>query len=94
MGDINAFVDRQNLARFRNQLENGVENGPTRSLLLDLLVEQEKRFGVGQKQLDRVDLHIARLRQIIASQVRLIDDLRAKGLSTDRAEVVLGTLTT
>jgi hypothetical protein len=92
MEDINEFVDRQNLTRFRNHLENGVENGPARSLLLDLLVEQEKRFGMGQEQLDKVDRHIARLRQIIAGQVQLIDGLRAKGLSSDRARVVLDTL--
>lgn len=69
-----------------------MENGTVRSLLLDLFVEQEKRFGMGQEQLDRVDRHIARLRQIIASQVQLIDDLTAKGLSSDRAKVVLDTL--
>ncbi len=44
-GIRNVFVDRQNLTRFRNQLEKGVKNEPARSLLLDLLVEQEKRFG-------------------------------------------------
>lgn len=92
MADINAFVDRQNLTRFRNKLENGVENGPARNLLLDLLVEQENRFGMGQEQLDRVDRHIARLRQIIVRQVQVIDELKAKNLSVDRAKVVLDTL--
>ena len=92
MEDVNAFVDRQNLTRFRNQLENGVKNGPVRSLLLDLLVEQEKRFGMGQEQLERVDRHISRLRQIIAGQVQLIDRLRSRELATAQAEVVLDTL--
>ncbi len=92
MDDINAFVDRQNLTRFRGELEKGVENGPVRSLLLDLLVAQEKRFGIGQEQLDKVDRHIVRLRQIIAGQIELGDHLRAKGLPSDRAEVVLDTL--
>lgn len=92
MEDISAFVDRQNLTRFRNQLEKGVKNEPARSLLLDLLVEQEKRFGMGQEQLERVDRHITRLRQIIAGQVQLIDRLRSKRLCTQQAEVVLDTL--
>ena len=87
MEDISAFVDRQNLTRFR--LEKGVKNEPARSLLLDLLVEQEKRFGMGQEQLERVDRHITRLRQIIAGLVQLIDRLRSKRLCTQQAEVVL-----
>lgn len=92
MDDTDTFVNRQNLTRFRGELEKGVENGPVRSLLLDLLVEQEKRFGMGQEQIEKVDRHIARLRQIIAGQVGLIDHLKARGLATDRAEVVLDTL--
>ncbi len=92
MDDINAFVDRQNLTRFRSELEKGVENGPVRSLLLDLLLVQEKRFGMGQEQLEKVDRHIVRLRQIIVGQVELLDHLKAKGLPSDRAEVVLDTL--
>jgi hypothetical protein len=74
------------------QLEKGVKNEPVRSLLLDLLVEHEKRFGMVQEQLERVDRHIARLRQIIAGQVQLIDRLRSKSLATQQAEVVLDTL--
>jgi hypothetical protein len=92
MEQISAFVDRQNLTRFRRQLEDGVRKGPVRSLLLELLVEQEKRCGAGQEQLERVDRHIARLRQIIVGQTELIGQLRAKSLSTDRAEIVLDTL--
>lgn len=92
MRDINSFVDRENLTRFRSELEKGVQNGPVRSLLLDLLVEQEKRFGINQEQLEKVDRHIVRLRQIIAGQVELVDRLRGKGLPSDRAEVVLDTL--
>lgn len=92
MDSVDAFVNRQNLTRFRSELEKGVENGPVRSLLLDLLVEQERRFGKAQEQVEKVDRHIARLRQIIAGQVGLIDRLKAKGLSTDRAELVLDTL--
>jgi hypothetical protein len=90
--NINAFVDRQNLLRLRNQLENGVKSGSARSLLLDLFVEQEKRFSMGQEQLERVDRHIGRLRQIIAGQVQLVDRLRAMGLPSDGAKVVLDTL--
>lgn len=92
MDDTDTFANRQNLTRFRSELEKGVENRPVRSLLLDLLVEQEKRFGRGQEEVEKVDRHIVRLRQIIVGQVGLIDRLKAKGLATDRAEVVLDTL--
>lgn len=92
MDGTDTFVSRQNLTRFRSELEKGVENRPVRSLLLDLLLEEEDRFGRGQEQVGKVDRHIARLRQIIAGQVGLIDHLKAKGLSTNRAEVVLDTL--
>jgi hypothetical protein len=44
------------------------------------------------EQLEKVDRHIVRLRQIIAGQVQLIDHLKAKRLATDRADVVLDTL--
>jgi hypothetical protein len=60
--------------------------------LLGLPVEHERRFGISQEQLESVDRHIARLRQIIAGQTQLIGDLRAKGLAADRAEVALDTL--
>ncbi len=47
---------------------------------------------MGQEQLERVDRHIGRLRQIIAGQLQLVDRLRAKGLPSDGAKVVLDTL--
>jgi hypothetical protein len=78
MDDTTAFVERQNLNRFRSELEKGVGNGPVRSLLLNLFLEQEKRFGMGWEQLARVDRHIARLRTIIAGQVALVDRLKSK----------------
>ena len=89
MTDTNASVD---LTLFRSQLEKGVVNKPVRSLLLDLFLDQEKRFGMGWEKLEKVDRNIARLRQIIADQVDLVDHLRAKGLHTERADVVLDTL--
>jgi hypothetical protein len=84
--------EQQDLNRFRSELEKGVGNGPVRNLLLNLFLEQEKRFGMGREQLERVDRHIARLRAIIAGQVALVDRLGAKGLSTDQAAMVLDTL--
>lgn len=92
MEGINPYIDGQMVARFRNRLEKGVENAPVRNLLLDLLVAQERRFGMGQEQLDKVDRHIARLRQMIVEQVQLIDRLKSNDLPAERAEVVLNTL--
>jgi hypothetical protein len=45
--------EQQDLNRFRSELEKGVGNGPVRNLLLNLFLEQEKRFGMGREQLER-----------------------------------------
>jgi hypothetical protein len=89
--DVNEFVARENLARFRSELEQGVGES-VRSVLLDLLVEQESLFGLRHEQLDRVNRHIVRLREIIASQVRLIERLQSRGLALEKAQLVLDTL--
>ena len=51
--DVNEFAARENLTRFRSELEQGVGES-VRGVLLDLLVEQESLFGLRQEQLDRV----------------------------------------
>jgi hypothetical protein len=89
--DANEFVARENLARFRNELEQGVGES-VRGVLLDLLIEQEGLFGLRQEQLDRVNRHIVRLREIIAGQVQRIERLRSKGLALAKAQLVLDTL--
>jgi hypothetical protein len=89
--DMNEFVARENLARFRSEPEQGVGES-VRGVLLDLLVEQEDLFGLRHEQLERVNRHIARLREIIASQVQLVERLQSKGLAIDRAQLVLDTL--
>ena len=89
--DANEFVARENLARFRNELEQGVGES-VRGVLLDLLIEQEGLFGLRQEQLDRVNRHIVRLREIIAGQVQLIERLHSKGLALAKAQLVLDTL--
>jgi hypothetical protein len=89
--DVNEFAARENLTRFRSELEQGVGES-VRGVLLDLLVEQESLFGLQQEQLDRVNRHIIRLREIIAGQVQLMERLQSKGLALEKAQLVLDTL--
>jgi len=89
--DVNEFAARENLTSFRRELEQGVGES-VRGVLLDLLVEQESLFGLQQEQLDRVNRHIIRLREIIAGQVQLMERLQSKGLALEKAQLVLDTL--
>ena len=89
--DVNEFAARENLTRFRSELEQGVGES-VRGVLLDLLVEQESLFGLQQEQLDRVNRHIIRLREIIAGQVQLMERLQSKGLALEKAQLVRDTL--
>jgi len=85
--DVNEFAARENLTRFRSELEQGVGES-----VRGVLVEQESLFGLQQEQLDRVNRHIIRLREIIAGQVQLMERLQSKGLALEKAQLVLDTL--
>jgi hypothetical protein len=88
---MDRFIARENVKHYRRELENGVD-GPTRATLLQLLVEEENHLGHTREQLSKLDRHIARLSEIMARHVELMDKLQSIGRPLERAPVVLATL--
>jgi hypothetical protein len=81
----------QNIQQLRRRLEHGVEE-ETRSVLLKLLLAEYKMLGLTQQQLQRIDRHIAQLRQLISQQTRRIERLSSFGIGTEGHRLVLVTL--
>ena len=65
---------------------------PTRATMLKLLVEEENRFGRTREELSKLDRHIARLSEITARHVELMEKLQSMGSPQERASMVLATL--
>ena len=80
------FIPSENLKRF-NPLEPGVDEF-TRSTLLKLLLHEAEKSCLTRQQLDRIDRHMAALRQLIYRQVELVE----KGHNAERALKLLATL--
>jgi len=80
------FIPSKNLKRF-DPLESGVDEF-TRSTLLKLLLHEAKKSCATRQQLDRIDRHMAALRQIIYRQVELVE----KGHNAKRALRLLATM--
>jgi hypothetical protein len=57
--------------------------------MLTLLVEEENRFGHTREELNKLDRHIARLSEIIARHVDLMDKLQSMGSPLKRAPMIL-----
>src|SRR5262249_49321000 len=72
----------QNIQHFRRRLEYGAEE-VTRSVLLKLLLAEEKMLGLTEEQLRRLDWHIAKLRQLISQQTTRIERLASFGIGTE-----------
>ena len=81
----------QNVQQLRRRLEHGAEE-VTRSVLLKLLLAEEKMLGLTEQQLRRIDRHIAKLRQLISGQTRRIERLASFGIDTEGHRLVLATL--
>ena len=88
---MHRFIARENVKHYRRELENGVDE-TSRATVLSLLVDEENRFGHNREELSKLDRHIARLREIIARHVDLMDKLESIGHPLERAPVVLATL--
>ncbi len=88
---MDRFVARENVKHCRRELENGVD-GQARATMLKLLVEEENHLGLTREQLARLDHHIARLSEIMARHVDLMDKLQSIGERSERASMVLTTL--
>jgi hypothetical protein len=74
-----------------NPLEGGVDE-LTRTTLLKLLLHEAEKSCLTRQRLDRIDRHMAALRQIIYRQLELVETDRSKGHSVEQALKLLATL--
>src|SRR5690348_2334389 len=89
---MDRFIARENVKHYRRELENGVDE-PSRVTMLKLLVEEENHLGHTREQLQKLDPHIVRLREIIARHVDLTEKLQpGQSAFTERAKIVFATL--
>ena len=86
-----AIVATQNVARLRHQLENEPDEF-TRSRLLKLLLLEAEKSLVTRQQLDRIDCHMAELRELTYRQVELVENGKLKGQLVERAAKLLALL--
>ena len=88
---MDQFIARENIKHFRQKLESGVEQ-PRRETMLRILVEEENHLGITHQQLGELDGHIARLAEIMARQVELIDNLAMCDQRVEQAKLILATM--
>jgi hypothetical protein len=74
-----------------NPLEGGVDE-LTRTTLLKLLLHEAEKSCLTRQRLDRIDRHMAALRQIIYRQLELVETDRSKGHGVEQALKLLATL--
>jgi len=86
-----AVIATQNVARLRSELENEPDEF-TRSRLLKLLLLEAEKSLVTRQQLDRIDCHMAELRELTYRQVELVEKGRLKGQLVERAAKLLALL--
>ena len=86
-----AVIATQNVARLRRQLENEPDEF-RRSRLLKLLLHEAEKSRVTHQQLDRIDRHMAELRELTYRQVELVEKGKSKGRVVERALKLLATL--
>jgi hypothetical protein len=84
-------IAAQNVARLRSQLENEPDEF-TRSRLLKLLLLEAEKSRLTSQQLDRIDCHMAELRELTSRQVELVEKGNFKGQIVERAVKLLATL--
>jgi hypothetical protein len=86
-----AIVATQNVARLRRELENEPDEF-TRSRLLKLLLYEAEKSRLTRQQLDRIDCHMAELRELTYRQVELVENGKLKGQFIERAAKLLALL--
>ena len=86
-----AVIATQNVARLRRQLENEPDEF-TRSRLLKLLLLEAEKSRLTSQQLDRIDGHMAELRELTDRQVELVEKGNLKGQIVERAAKLLALL--
>jgi hypothetical protein len=88
---VDQFVATQNVAHLRRQLENRADEF-TRSTVLQLLLHEAEKSCLTLQQLNRIDRHMADLRQLIYRQVELVEKDKLKGHNAERVQNLLATL--
>ena len=88
---VDGFVATQNVARLGRQLENEPDEF-TRSALLKLLLHEAEKSCLTGQQLDRIDHHMAELRELTYRQVELVEQGKLKGRIVEQALKLLATL--
>ncbi len=86
-----AVIATQNVARLRRQLENEPDE-MTRSRLLKLLLLEADKSRLTCQRLDRIDGHMAELRELTYKQVELVEKGNLKGQIVERAVKLLALL--
>ena len=86
-----ASIATQNVVRLRRELENEPDEF-TRSRLLKLLLLEAEKSLVTRQQLDRIDCHMAELRELTYRQVELVEKGKLKGQFVERAAKLLALL--
>jgi hypothetical protein len=86
-----AVIATQNVARLRRQLENEPDEF-TRSGLLKLLLLEADKSRLTCQRLDRIDGHMAELRELTYRQVELVEKGNLKGQIVERAVKLLALL--
>jgi hypothetical protein len=86
-----AVIASQNVAHLRRQLENEPDEF-TRSRLLKLLLLEAEKSRLTSQQLDRIDGHMAELRELTDRQVELVEKGNLKGQIVERAAKLLALL--
>jgi hypothetical protein len=85
---MDKFITQQNVSRLRQELENGA-NGERRDVLLRQLVEEQDKLGLTEEQLDEMDRQIARMQNLVNTQLEMIATMKARGQSLEVAERAL-----
>jgi len=88
---IDHLIATQNVARLRRELENEPDEF-TRSRLLKLLLYEAEKSRLTRQQLDRIDCHMAELRELTYRQVELVENGKLKRQFIGRAAKLLALL--
>src|SRR5260370_26067125 len=84
------FIPSESFAPL-NPLESGVDE-LTRSTLLKLLLHEAEKSCLTRGQLDKIDRHMAALRQLIYRRLELVEKDKSKDHNAERALKLLATL--
>ncbi len=91
--ELEIFACTRNIEKFTDQLSTEADPG-RRTVLMQLLVEEEDKLGNGLEQLNLSEAFIARGQGLIARQEALIERLENCGRDTRSANDMLNTLVT